>query len=95
MQLKSHSVAFFVSFTFSCICRFPYNLIQFILQVVIPLHQVKAVNPSTSNTINGVEKYIQVVSVDNHEFWYMGFLYYDEAVKCLQDSVEIRHLESV
>ncbi|KAL9662440.1 hypothetical protein QQ045_027273 [Rhodiola kirilowii] len=64
-------------------------------KVVIPLNQVKAINPSSSNTINGLEKYIQVVSVDNHEFWYMGFLNYDEAVKCLKDSVEIRHLESV
>uniref|UniRef100_A0A7N0TJ58 GRAM domain-containing protein n=1 Tax=Kalanchoe fedtschenkoi TaxID=63787 RepID=A0A7N0TJ58_KALFE len=64
-------------------------------KVAIPLNQIKTVSPSSSNTINGLEKYIQVVSVDNHEFWFMGFLNYNEAVKCLQDSAEIRRLESV
>ncbi|KAH7850671.1 hypothetical protein Vadar_001357 [Vaccinium darrowii] len=56
-------------------------------KVVIPLHQLKAVNPSSSRA-NPAEKYIQVISVDNHEFWYMGFLNYDSAVKCLQDVLQ-------
>ncbi|CAN1216260.1 Putative GEM-like protein 3 [Linum perenne] len=51
--------------------------------VVIPLHQLKAVNPSTSRT-NAAEKYVQVISVDNHEFWFMGFLNYNSAIQCLQ-----------
>lgn len=56
-------------------------------KVVIPLHQLKAVNPSTSRA-NSAEKYIQVISVDSHEFWYMSFLNYDSAVKCLQEALE-------
>ncbi|EPS72910.1 hypothetical protein M569_01853, partial [Genlisea aurea] len=52
-------------------------------KVVIALHQLKAVNPSTSSSNSG-EKYIQVISVDNHEFWYMGFLNYNGATECLQ-----------
>ncbi|CAN1216258.1 GLABRA2 expression modulator [Linum perenne] len=52
-------------------------------KVVIPLHQLKAVNPSTSRT-NAAEKYVQVISVDNHEFWFMGFLNYNSAIQCLQ-----------
>ncbi|KAL2892882.1 GEM-like protein 1 [Bienertia sinuspersici] len=52
-------------------------------KVVIPLHQLKAVNPSTSK-LNSAEKYIQIISIDNHEFWFMGFVYYDNAVKYLQ-----------
>ncbi|CAL5323766.1 unnamed protein product [Camellia sinensis] len=55
--------------------------------VVIPLHQLKAVNPSSSRA-NHAEKYIQVISVDNHEFWYMGFLNYDSAVTCLQELLQ-------
>ncbi|KAI4366551.1 hypothetical protein MLD38_022414 [Melastoma candidum] len=55
-------------------------------KVVIPLHQLKAVNPSTSRA-NVAEKFIQVISVDNHEFWFMGFVQYDGAVKNLQGSV--------
>ncbi|PPR81444.1 hypothetical protein GOBAR_AA39274 [Gossypium barbadense] len=40
-------------------------------KVVIPLHQLKAVNPSTSR-LNCAEKYIQVITVDSHEFWFMA-----------------------
>ncbi|XP_052195570.1 GLABRA2 expression modulator-like [Diospyros lotus] len=60
-------------------------------KVVIPLHQLKAVNSSSSRT-NSAEKYIQVISVDDHEFWYMGFLNYDSAVKCLEDALQHRNL---
>lgn len=33
------------------------------------------------------EKYINIVTVDGHEFWFMGFVSYDKAVKNLHDSV--------
>ncbi|KAL6984039.1 Cleavage polyadenylation factor subunit fip1 [Sarracenia purpurea var. burkii] len=56
-------------------------------KVVIPLHQLKAVNPSTSK-VNPAEKYIQIISVDNHEFWFMGFVNYDSAVKTLKGVLE-------
>ncbi|TKY58702.1 GLABRA2 expression modulator [Spatholobus suberectus] len=56
-------------------------------KVVIPLHELKAVNPS-SNTTNPAEKYIQVMSVDNHEFWFMGFLNYEGAVEFLQEALQ-------
>lgn len=56
-------------------------------KVVIPLLQLKAVNPSRSKS-NPAEKYIQVISVDDHEFWFMGFVYYDSAVKNLQGALE-------
>ncbi|KAF7129409.1 hypothetical protein RHSIM_Rhsim10G0171300 [Rhododendron simsii] len=60
-------------------------------KVIIPLHQLKAVNPSTSRA-KPAEKYIQVISVDNHEFWFMSFLNYDSAVKCLRDALDARNL---
>ncbi|XP_041001779.1 GLABRA2 expression modulator-like [Juglans microcarpa x Juglans regia] len=63
-------------------------------KVVIPLHQLKAVNPSTSRD-NPAERYIQVISIDNHEFWFMGFLRYDDAVKCLQEAMQASNLQSV
>ncbi|KAK9270542.1 hypothetical protein L1049_026123 [Liquidambar formosana] len=56
-------------------------------KVVIPLHQLKAVNPSTSK-VNPAEKYIQIISVDNHEFWFMGFVHYDSAVKNLRGALQ-------
>ncbi|PPD69565.1 hypothetical protein GOBAR_DD33555 [Gossypium barbadense] len=63
-------------------------------KVVIPLHQLKSVNPSTSR-VNHSEKYIQVISLDSHEFWFMGFLYYDAAVKCLQDVLQLHSFHFV
>lgn len=54
--------------------------------MVLPVDQLKAVNPSISK-INPAEKYIQVISVDNHEFWFMGFVNYDNAVKSLQGAL--------
>lgn len=56
-------------------------------KVVIPLHQLKAVNASKSKA-NPAEKYIQIISVDNHEFWFMGFVNYDSAVKNLQGALQ-------
>lgn len=56
-------------------------------KVIIPLHDLKAVNSSTSK-LNQAEKYIQIISVDNHEFWFMGFLNYDSAVKNLKDALQ-------
>ncbi|KAJ8765568.1 hypothetical protein K2173_014690 [Erythroxylum novogranatense] len=63
-------------------------------KVVIPLHQLKAVNPSSSRT-NPAERYIQVISVDNHEFWFMGFLNYNGAVQCLQDALRAHESQAV
>ncbi|KAE8693251.1 GLABRA2 expression modulator [Hibiscus syriacus] len=59
-----------------------------------PLHQLKAINPSTSRA-NPSEKYIQVISVDSHEFWFMGFLNYDGAVACLQEALQQHSLQPV
>jgi len=55
-------------------------------KVVIPLHQLRAANPSVSK-VNSAEKYIQVVSVEGHEFWFMGFLMYDKAAASLQEAL--------
>ncbi|VVB09824.1 unnamed protein product [Arabis nemorensis] len=63
-------------------------------KVVIPLHQLKSVNPSTS-IVNPAEKYIQVISVDDHEFWFMGFLNYEGAVTFLQDTLKAGAVQSV
>lgn len=63
-------------------------------KVLIPLHQLKEVNPSLSKA-NPAEKYVQVISVDNLEFWFMGFLNYEGAVECLQDVLQTRTLQTV
>ncbi|KAJ4967417.1 hypothetical protein NE237_019266 [Protea cynaroides] len=63
-------------------------------KVVIPLHQIKAAIPSASK-VQPAEKYIQIISVDKHEFWFMGFVNYDGAVMNLDDALQGRNLQSV
>ncbi|KAK8644450.1 hypothetical protein V6N13_123756 [Hibiscus sabdariffa] len=62
-------------------------------KVLMPLHQLKAVNPSANKT-NPSEKYIQVTSIDAHEFWFMGFLNYEGAVQCLQEILQLNSMQS-
>ncbi|TVU45180.1 hypothetical protein EJB05_04655, partial [Eragrostis curvula] len=46
-------------------------------------------NPSAS-TRNRTERYIQVTTMDNHEFWFMGFVNYDKALKNLYEAMQHR-----
>lgn len=102
MQLLLLAFELFSSFfCFSCFTGFHmwfYNSLLYIWslinQVVIPLHQLKAVNPSLSQS-NTSEKYIQVISVDNHEFWFMGFLNYEGAINCLREASQTGHQQTV
>jgi hypothetical protein len=52
-------------------------------KMVMPLEKVKEVIPSFNET-KPAEKYIQVVTNDGHDFWFMGFVNYDKGVKNLQ-----------
>ncbi|KAM3364685.1 hypothetical protein ACQJBY_014818 [Aegilops geniculata] len=56
-----------------------------IYKIVVPVPHLRSVTPTASQQ-NPAERYIQVVSVDNHDFWFMGFVNYDSAVKCLQEA---------
>lgn len=52
-------------------------------KMVIPLDKVKDAVPSFNET-KPAEKYIQVVTNDGHDFWFMGFVNYDKAVTNMQ-----------
>ncbi|KAK3146160.1 hypothetical protein QOZ80_3BG0262450 [Eleusine coracana subsp. coracana] len=62
-------------------------------KVVLPLSQVRSVNPSSS-TRNRSERYIQVATIDNHEFWFMGFVNYDKALKNLYEALQHRDVHA-
>ncbi|KAJ6837131.1 putative GEM-like protein 5 [Iris pallida] len=53
-------------------------------KVAIPLAKVEAVSPVA---VKEDERYVQVTTVDGHEFWFMGFVNYDKAVTHLLDAV--------
>lgn len=53
-------------------------------KVVIPIAKVVTVSPVT---VSENEKYIQAVTVEGHEFWFMGFVNYEKASMHLLDAV--------
>ena len=55
-------------------------------QVIVPLEKVREVL-SVPNAKRPTEKYIQMVTKDGHEFWYMGFVNYDKGLKNMQEAV--------
>jgi hypothetical protein len=55
-------------------------------KVSIPLGNVSTVNPVVMKE-NPPEKYIEIVTVDGHEFWFMGFVSYEKATHHLTSSV--------
>lgn len=55
-------------------------------QVMVPLGNIGNVNPVVM-TENPAEKYIQIVTIDGHEFWFMGFVNYEKATHHLFESV--------
>ncbi|CAN1254912.1 GEM-like protein 4 [Linum perenne] len=52
-------------------------------KVLIPLSKIKRVNES-ENAKRPCQKYVEVVTVDNFDFWFMGFLNYRKAFKHLE-----------
>ena len=52
-------------------------------QVIIPLRKIKKANP-TENASKPSQKYIQITTVDEFEFWFMGFVSYSGSVKYVQ-----------
>lgn len=58
------------------------------LQVVIPLEKIRCVNQS-QHMKKPSQKYMEIVTVDNFDFWFMGFLNYQKAFKYLKEAMAI------
>lgn len=58
-------------------------------KVLIPLEKIKGVNQS-ENIKKPSQKYIEMVTVDGFDFWFMGFLNYRKAFKYLQQAISQR-----
>ncbi|KAG8498375.1 hypothetical protein CXB51_006851 [Gossypium anomalum] len=56
-------------------------------KVMIPLANVGSVNPVVMKE-NPMESYIQVVTVDGHDFWFMGFVNFEKASFHLLNSLQ-------
>ncbi|PKI71407.1 hypothetical protein CRG98_008186 [Punica granatum] len=55
-------------------------------KVSIPFVNISAANPVVMKE-NPPEKYIQVVTTDGHDFWFMGFVSFEKALHHLLESV--------
>ncbi|MCO5614503.1 hypothetical protein L7F22_068786 [Adiantum nelumboides] len=60
-------------------------------KVIMPVAQLEAVNPTENTQKKPPERYVQVKTVDGHEFWFMGFVNYDKGVKNLQNTLSSRN----
>lgn len=56
-------------------------------KVLIPLPNIANVSPVVTRENPPQEKYIQIVTIDAHEFWFMGFVNFEKACHSLLESV--------
>ncbi|KAL3342627.1 hypothetical protein AABB24_026579 [Solanum stoloniferum] len=70
-----------VPFPSGGILRTPYK-------VVIPVPKIKRAHPSV-NENKPSQKYIEIVTEDNFEFWFMGFVRYEKAFLNLQKVISM------
>ncbi|PKU87798.1 GEM-like protein 6 [Dendrobium catenatum] len=62
------------------------NIVRTPYKVLIPLRRIKGVNPS-ENADKPNQKYIHIATIDNFEFWFMGFVSYQRSFKNLQRAI--------
>ena len=56
--------------------------------MLIPIQKIKSINESEN--VNKLEqKYVGTVTVDDFEFWLMGFLRYEKAYRNLQKAISM------
>lgn len=55
-------------------------------KVMVPLPNVATINPVVMRDAP-TEKYLQIVTIDGHDFWFMGFVNYEKASKHLTQSI--------
>ncbi|GAB4851975.1 hypothetical protein Ancab_016166 [Ancistrocladus abbreviatus] len=60
--------------------------VRFHYKVVIPLRKIMRANQS-ENVKKPTQKYLQLVTTDDYEFWFMGFLNYKKTFRCLHQAI--------
>ncbi|XP_058754889.1 putative GEM-like protein 8 [Vicia villosa] len=70
------------------------ELIRVQYKVSIPHEKIEQVNQS-QNVMKPSEKYIEIVTVDGFDFWFMGFFNYRKALRYLQQAISQSHREKL
>lgn len=55
-------------------------------KVIVPLAKIGAINPVVMRD-NSSERYLQVVTIDGHDFWFMGFVNFEKAARHISESL--------
>lgn len=55
-------------------------------KVMIPLSKIGTINPVGMRE-NQLEKYVQILTIDGHDFWFMGFVNYEKASRHLTEGL--------
>ncbi|RVX16305.1 Retrovirus-related Pol polyprotein from transposon RE1 [Vitis vinifera] len=58
------------------------------IEVSIPLRKIKRTNQSENVTKSSL-KYMEIITVDNFDFWFMGFLNYQKTFNYLQQTISL------
>ncbi|KAL8229065.1 hypothetical protein R6Q57_013965 [Mikania cordata] len=61
----------------------------FYYKVIVPLEKIAVVNPVEVPGRKQMDKYIQLSTIDGHDFWFMGFVNHDKAFKHLFNGVGV------
>ncbi|XP_030472343.1 GEM-like protein 4 isoform X3 [Syzygium oleosum] len=64
------------------------KLVRSPYKVLIPTEKIKRANRS-ENVNNPAQKYIEILTEDDYEFWFMGFLRYEKAFKNLEKAMTV------
>lgn len=64
------------------------ELVKAPYKVLIPIGKIKEANES-QNEKKSEQKYIEIVTKDGSEFWFLGFLRYEKALKNLQKAISL------
>jgi len=62
------------------------GMVRLHYKVLIPLKKIRAIS-LCENVNKPSSKYIQITTCDNFDFWFMGFLDYQKALKYLQPAI--------
>ncbi|WCJ22565.1 GRAM domain family protein [Euphorbia peplus] len=90
LYLSTKRLAFCSDHPFSYYSSTGQQQLMYYYKVVVQLDKLRTVNPSTSR-MNPYDRYIQVVTTDGHELWFMGFISYDKALKQLSQALQRPH----
>ncbi|KAM7261669.1 hypothetical protein ACFE04_020746 [Oxalis oulophora] len=84
--ISSHKIAFRSERSIKVYASNGESVLRYHYKVMIPITDIKRVD-QCQNVEKPSQKYIEIVTNDHHEFWFMGFLHYHKSLLALQQAI--------